>query len=464
VNDSANLIKKEINLIRLKKTARFKTALIYPNYYKIGMSNLGMHVIYDILNQRDDTLCERVFFEDKSRVCASLENNRQLAGFDILAFSISYELDYINFFHILRRVFKEIKTKKRPAMPLVIVGGAVTAVNFHALSEFCDVIFIGESEEPLAAFMDKLSLSGSFNSKDKKDVFLKEIARIVGVFVPGISNPEKVKPAMVKDVNKYPAASKIITPAAEFANMFLIEISRGCPHHCNFCVSGSISGNFRPRSFEVITSLIDKGLRHTSKIGLVAAAVTDHPKIREISEYLLKNKARISVSSLRVENVSPEVLKALALSGQTTITFAPEAGSDALRFKLNKRITNQQIIDKIILTKKCGLKRIKLYFMVGLPQETTKDIICIAQLIKTASRILPLKINIGIFVPKPLTVFSSAVMEDKRSIMAKLKLLRSNITGCRPRVRFTLPNIKEAQLEALFCRAEENFFDGFLFK
>jgi radical SAM superfamily enzyme YgiQ (UPF0313 family) len=192
--------------------------------------------------------------------------------------------------------------------------------------------------------------------------------------------------------------------------------------------------------------------------------VTDHPKIKEITEYLLKRKARISVSSLRIENVQPEILRALALGGQTTITFAPEAGSDSLRFKLNKRITNKQIIDKLILTKKCGIKKIKLYFMIGLPQETEKDILSIAQLIKTASRILPLKINIGIFVPKPLTPFSSAVIEEKKSIISKLKLLRSEIVACKPGIRFTLPSIKEARLEAIFCRADENFFTEFLSK
>ncbi len=459
-SSTASFLNKEISLLTLKKNARINTALIYPNSYSVGMSNLGMHKVYDILNSREDTLCERVFFEKKRRQPQSIENRRNLRSFDLLAFSISYELDYLNFFEIMRRIFPEEDIRKRPLMPLIIAGGIVNSVNFQALSKFCDCIFVGEAEESLPEFMNILSDSKNINTQKKKKDFLRQVSSINGVFVSGISDEQKVRSVFVKDLDKYPTTSKILTPFTEFSNTFLIEISRGCPWRCNFCVTGALYSKFRPRSFEIIKELIDDGLRYTNKIGLMAAAITDHPQIDKILEYLLKKKALVSVSSLRVETVGELLLKALAASGQKTITFAPEAGSDALRFSLNKKITNKQILDKIYLSKRCGIKKLKLYFMIGLPREQEQDIQAIVQLAKDAAMILPLRLNIGIFVPKPQTLFAKAAFAEKKQLLTKFKFLRRNFSGSR-NILLNLTGFAEAKLEWLFSQADECFFSNY---
>ena len=451
------LINKEINLVTLKKNASISAALIYPNSYSIGMSNLGIHTVYNILNSRADTLCERVFFEKKRRQPQSMESRRILRSFDLLAFSISYELDYLNFFKLMLQIFPQDDISKRPLMPLVIAGGIVNSVNFRSLSKFCDCIFVGEAEVILPEFMDVLSGFENINTKEKKKNFLQKVAKIGGIFVPGVTDEQKLKDAFIQEVDKYPTSSKILTKDTEFSNTFLIEISRGCPWRCKFCVTGAIYNKFRPRSFEVIKKQIDIGLEYTNKIGLMGAAITDHPQIDKIVEYLLKSNALISVSSLRVETVGEQLLRALAVSGQKTITFAPEAGSDSLRFYLNKKITNKQILDKIYLSKKCGIKKIKLYFMIGLPNETDDDIQAIVQLAKDASEILPLRLNVGIFVPKPQTMFAGAEFAKKKQLLTKFKFLRKNFSKSR-NIQLSLGGIAEAKLEWLFSHGNGDFF------
>ncbi|MFH1094475.1 MAG: radical SAM protein [Candidatus Omnitrophota bacterium] len=448
---------KEISLVTLKKNALINAVLIYPNSYSVGMSNLGVHTVYNILNSREDTLCERVFFEKKRKQPQSLENKRNLRSFDLIAFSISYELDYLNFFKLMSQIFPEDDIRKRPFMPLVISGGIVNSVNFKPLSKFCDCIFIGESEESLPEFMDILSGFENINTLQKKINFLKKAASINGVFVPGVSDEKKVKGSFIKRLDEYPTSSKFITPFTEFSNTFLIEISRGCPWKCNFCITGALCGKFRPRSFEVIKKQIDEGLQYTNKIGLMGAAITDHPQIDKIIDYLLRKKALISVSSLRIETAGEMLLKALADSGQKTITFAPEAGSDSLRFSLNKRITNKQILEKIVLSKKCGIKKVKLYFMIGLPHETDTDILAIVQLAEAASMILPLRLNVGIFVPKPQTIFAQHAFVKKKQCLDKFKLLKRNFSASK-NIILSHSSFTEAKLEWLFSRADEDFF------
>lgn len=457
----SSFINKEISLLTLNKNASINAALIYPNTYSVGMSNLGMHSVYNILNSREDVLCQRVFFDKKRKQPQTIENKGNLRSFDLLAFSISYELDYLNFFKLMRQIFPENDIAWRPLMPLVIAGGIINSVNYQPLSKFCDCIFIGEAEETLPEFMDILSGFGNINTYEKKQNFLQKISLINGIFVPGITESKEVSASFVRNVNDYPTSSKIITSQTEFSNTFVIEISRGCPWKCKFCVTGSVYNKFRPRSFGIIKQQIDEGMQYTNKIGLMGAAITDHPKINEIVEYLIKKEALISVSSLRVETVSELLLRTLAKSGQKTITFAPEAGSDSLRFSLNKKITNEQIIEKIILSKKCGIKKIKLYFMIGLPNESDEDILAIVQLAKDASKILPLRLNIGIFIPKPKTIFCKALFAEKKEIIAKAKLLRKQLLDSK-NIILSFSSFSEARLEYLFSHADADFFSNHL--
>ncbi|MDD5746824.1 MAG: radical SAM protein [Candidatus Omnitrophica bacterium] len=449
----------EVNTVCLKKNARYNVALIYPNTYSLGMSNLGVHAVYGLLNDRQDTLCERFFVDPACREMLSIESNRPLKSFDILAFSISYELDFLNFFAVLRSLGLSAPREQRPVMPLIIVGGAVNAFNVAPLSRFSDAIFSGEAEESLPVFMDALADSGRISAYAAKERFLRSVAGEKGIFVPGFSAPEQAAPRFCAEIDAFATGSKIITPRTEFSNMFLIEVSRGCPWHCRFCVTGAVCGSFRPRKLETLVPLIEQGLRYTSKIGLVGAAVSDYPQIDELASLLRERKARISVSSLRVETTRESLLSALADSGQRTITFAPEAGSERLRRSLNKNISDDQLLDKVALAKHCGIEKIKLYFMVGLPGEEESDITAIAALAKRVRKILPVRLNVGIFVPKPKTPFAREKFADKPVLSRRLTALKRQLRS-EKNISVQTSGILEAAKEALFASADENFFNG----
>ncbi|MBU0634160.1 MAG: B12-binding domain-containing radical SAM protein [Candidatus Omnitrophica bacterium] len=452
------LLRSEINLVPLKKNAQFKTVLIYPNSYHIAMSNLGFQAIYYCLNQRLDTVCERYFYSPTDNTLQSLEYRHSLKSFDIIAFSLCYELDYYNAHRLLKRLGLNKNREDRPHMPLVIIGGMVNAINFMPLSKFADAVFVGEAEESLLQFMDVLSRYKNLGSKDKKESFLNEIGAIEGIFVPGINHANSVKPQHIRDLNKFCTASKILSSKTEFANMFLIEISRGCPHRCNFCVTGCVFGKFRSRSLEAILKNVDFGMQYTNKIGLIGASISDYPDIDALAFELEKRKAVVSVSSLRMETVRPELLSLLSSSGQRTVTFAPEAGAESLRYSLNKKISNQAILDKIRMAKVCGIKIVKLYFMIGLPGEKDKDVEKIILFSAQAARILPIKLNIGIFIPKPKTPFENELLAEKEVIMARIKFLRHNLSG-KKNIAFRISGYSEARKEFELSFADENFFD-----
>ncbi len=454
-------INKEINTVPLKKTARFKVALIYPNSYYVGMSNLGLQSIYDQLNKRPDTLCCRFFYDPRKRRLLSLESRSAVKSFDIVAFSISFEGDYLNFFRILSNAGLLEKRAKRQAMPLILTGGVVNSFNFLPLSKFNDLLFVGEAEDSLPEFMDKLAASAPINSLKGKNKFLNELTQIEGIFIPGISDKDKVKVRYTKDLNLHPTSSKILTPLTEFSNTFLVEISRGCPWRCNFCVTGAVFDRYRPRNLDVLKAEIEFGLKFTSQVGLVGAAISDYPEIEGLVSFLRRKKAKVSVSSLRMNSVTPELLSLLSESGQKTVTFAPEAGSQSLRQQINKKITDEKILEKINLAKKSGIKKIKLYFMIGLPREEEADILEILKLVKSASSILPLKLNLGIFVPKPKMVFSEQNVLDKKILSSRLKFLRRNL-GDLKNIEIKTAGIKAAEQAALFSKADEGFFENYL--
>jgi len=460
-NKAKGVNNKEINTVALNKNARFKVALIYPNTYSVGMSNLGFQTIYYQLNKRQDTLCERFFYERGKKEFLSIETKNSLRSFDILAFSISFELDYFNVLNILRDIELCLDREGRPHMPLIVAGGIVNSFNFLPVSKFSDAVFVGEAEESLAEFMDGLTAHKHINSKPQKDKVLAQLAQIKGVFIPGISNQDLISARYIEDVTLYPASTKILSPGAEFSNTFLVEVSRGCPWQCYFCVTAAVGGRFRPQRLDILKKEIDFGLQYTAKIGLVGTAVSDHPEIDNLIFYLKKRKARISVSSLRVETVKANLLTALAAGGQRTVTFAPEAGSESLRFSLNKKITDQEILDKITLAKECGIKKIKLYFMIGLPNETEQDIEAIINLTELAACILPVNLNIGIFVPKPKTPWANERFADRGLLATRLKYLKRNLQGKRI-IKVNSMSLKQAMQESLLAFADENFLDKYL--
>jgi len=433
VKEARQRLDKERGTVCKDWGGRIHIALIYPNSYHLGMSNLGFQTIYRLLNSYDNIVCERVFWEtrkDKAEEPISLESQRPLPDFDVLAFSISYELDYFNVIQLLKvsgiPVFASDRDERHP---LVIAGGPSITANPMPLSPFFDCFAIGEGETILPRFIDVLTEG----IEDKKDKSLKALASVPGVYVPTIRSGKPVKRQWLKDLDSVATTSVILTPDTEFSDMYLIEIARGCGWGCRFCLAGF---QFRPFRFHTLESLlkqVENGLKYTNKIGLLAAAVSDHPEIGELAYALHRLDVELSVSSLRFRPFSQAVLKALAKSGAQTITLAPEAGSERLRRIINKCVTENDIIAAVDSIAKQGIKQIKLYFMIGLPTETDADIDEIINLTLSLKERLEgtltrLTITVEPFVPKAGTPFQWLAMERADVLSHRVNLIKNSLT------------------------------------
>ena len=437
-----------------------KIALAYPNTYHVGMSNLGVHQIYSILNSRADTVCERVFLPDEEDIdeynktgtkLFSLESKRPLKEFDILAFSVSFEQDYVNILEILDLSgIPVLKRDRSDGDPLVILGGACSFFNPEPLTDFIDAVIVGEGEEVVAEFIDAYR-----ESRDKDRLaLLRAVGRIPGVYVPEFydviynvdgtlkerkvivsSAPERIVKRTVKDINRMPAATVILTPNTEFSDMYLSEVTRGCGRHCRFCMAGYIYLPPRNLSIDGAKSQAAKADDLCGKIGLVGAALSDYP---DIGEACAEIKGGVSVSSLRADSVSEELIDRLAKSGHKTIAIAPEAGSERLRNVINKGITEADILHAADMIFGRGIPNLKLYFMMGLPTETYEDVDAIISLAgmvrevqlkhaRNAGRIGVITLSVNSFVPKPFTPLQWEPMESVESLNKKQRYLEKAV-------------------------------------
>jgi radical SAM superfamily enzyme YgiQ (UPF0313 family) len=404
--------------------------LIYPNSYYLGMSNLGFQTIYGILNSYDNIVCERVFWEpgkDKAEEPISLESQRPLTDFDVLAFSISYELDYFNVIQVLKASGIPLYASDRDGKhPLVIAGGPCITANPMPLSAFFDCFAIGEGEAILPRFIE--ILTGGIEGK--KDKLLRALASAPGVYVPALYDGRPVKRQWLKDLDSIATTSVILTPDTEFSDMYLIEIARGCGRGCRFCLAGFQFRPFRYRRLESLVRQAENGLKHSNRIGLLAAAVSDYPEIGELAYMLHRMDAELSVSSLRFRPFSQALLKALAKSGAQTIALAPEAGSERLRHVINKCVTEDDITAAVDQIAEQGIKQIKLYFMIGLPTETDSDIdeiirLSLALRDRTEGKLTRLAITVEPFVPKAGTPFQWLAMADEDMLTHRLNRIKS---------------------------------------
>ena len=459
------LLSKEIGYVRKPHGGKLRVALIFPNTYFVGMSNLGFQTVYKLFNAEDDIVCERVFLPPKTELAAqvasgapllTLESQTPVGDFDVVAFSVSFEWDYTNVLTLLRLAGLPLRTEARTHRhPLVVIGGAVTFVNPEPLALFADAIAAGEGEALIpsllrafqgasdrADLLRRLATERGFYIPSFYDVRYADDGTIVA-FVPkaGTEAPSVVKKAALKTTEAVdPPATMIFTPDTEFGSRFLVEVVRGCANLCRFCWAGY---NYLPvRAFpkDRILELAERARPHANRVGLVSIALCDHPEIEEILVRLAAMGYSISPASLRLDDITPRLVGLLRESGERTITIAPETGSDRLRRVINKTITNDEILASAEMIFASGIENLKLYYMIGLPTETDEDLVAIRDLtlqlrdimLKHGRRRGQLGRIVGSvnpLVPKPGTAYQWLPMENDSSIERKIQRMRGLMAG-----------------------------------
>jgi len=432
---------------------RLPVALIYPNSYYIGMSNLGLHTIYSLLNSHSEVVCERAFWEKENRVqqlpTLCLESQRPLSDFAVLAFTITYELDYLNVGQILKTSGIPLYAADRDERhPLVIAGGPCIMANPLPLSPFFDCLCIGEAEPILPAMLPVLSegIGG------KRNDLLKALASLPGVYVPQYYSGNRVVRQWVRNLDDFPVASTILTPDTELGDLYLIEVERGCNWGCRFCLVSNAFSPMRFRSIDKLIAQAELGLKYRKRLGLVGPAVSDHPQIEELIVTLCQMGAGLSISSLRVKPLPRLVLEQLAKGGAKTIALAPEAGSQRLRQLIKKSIAEDDILEAADRVAGQGIKQLKLYFMIGLPSETDEDIEEIVNLALRCKAVLDkrqtgcrLTLNIAPFVPKAGTPFQWLPMESLATLNRRLSRLKNSLPPKGIKLKSESPAWSEVQ-------------------
>jgi radical SAM superfamily enzyme YgiQ (UPF0313 family) len=421
------------------KQARLRIALVFPNTYYVGMSNLGFQLIYRLFVQHPEVRCERFFLPDpvghgpaQIGGLRSIESGELLGAFDCIAFSLSFETDYLNVVSMLALSgIPVLRSERAPGVPLLVAGGVAVSMNPEPLAEFFDLFMPGEAEAVLPEFLSQ-ALECMQHGRTRR-LHAEDFEHICGIYVPGRVSPlydgermvgmqgasQAGLPVTIRrpaDLNTCHGSSCILTPHTQFADMALVEVSRGCPRRCRFCAVGSLYPPYRMRSLENLTTEIEPFLQHGIKIGLLGAAVSDHPDLEPLMRSIVERGGKVSIASLRADALTPDMIGLLAASGHGTFTIAPEAATQRLRNVLGKGVSHGDIMRAAEMFAAGGVTDIRLYFMIGLPNECDEDIEAIADLaIEIAARyrsacggrdrLRRLTLSISPFVPKPFTPF-----------------------------------------------------------
>jgi radical SAM family uncharacterized protein len=468
IQKAKGILEKERGAVQKTWGGKITICLLYPNAYHVGMSNLGFQTLYRILNADDDVVCERAFlpepedlqeYRNTQTPLFSLESQKFLSSFDILAFSISFENDFLNILTLLELAHIPPESRLRDdRYPWVIAGGVAVFLNPEPVSEFFDLFILGEAEEVIGEFLTVCRQTLSDKKKKEKDDFLKNLGGVEGVYVPKFYRvtyaengkieamdpepgfPKKVKRRWVSKLDQFPTQSTLFTPDTEFKEMALVEVNRGCPRGCRFCAACFVYHPFRNRSLSSLESIAKEALSREHRIGLTGTAVSDHPKLLPLCQSILSQRGGISLSSLRVDAVTASLVQCLREGEDRTVAIAPEAGSERLRKMLKKGYPEEEILKSIDILVGNGLSQIKCYFLIGLPSETDEDVKEILLLAKRIRhQILSnqehrekrwrLILSVNPFIPKPGTPFQWAPLEEAGELKKKLKMIQKGVRG-----------------------------------
>jgi radical SAM superfamily enzyme YgiQ (UPF0313 family) len=466
---------------------KISVCLIYPNSYHAGMSNLGFQTVYGHLNRQFDVVCERAFLPDSRELAEyrggrssllSCETQRPLSDFDVIAFSVSFETDYLNIPRILDLArISSFSAGRTSSDPLVIGGGAALFLNPEPVAEFLDMICVGEAEVIIPGLLELLRDSAGL----ERAGMLAEAALLPGIYVPSLyeieydgqsvaaikpkqPQPPCVSRAWCEDLDAMRTGSEIFTPATEFSGIHLLELSRGCPRGCRFCAAGFIYAPYRQRSLDSMRKQAMEALSDGRKIGLVGAAVGDFKGIGELCRDIGAAGGRVTVASLRIDALDEEMVRVLVASGHKTISLAPEGPSQRLRNLVRKGIDTSQILSACERLIEYDILNLKLYFIIGLPTENMADLEEMAELVDEIRRLVTDKgranrrlgqvtLSVNPFVPKPFTPFQWCGMTPLAELGKRADFLRQAL-GKMPNVRLQVEGLKDASLQALLARGD----------
>ena len=460
------ILAKEKGAIRKDWGGKLSVALAFPNHYRLGMSNLGIQIVYRLLNERTDVVAERFFLPEGREMSLylrsgesllSMESQTPFNNFDLAAFSLSFENDYANVLQMLEMGKIPLLSGERTKQnPFIMAGGVASFLNPEPLAPFMDFFLLGEAETNLDPFVDAFLEFGS-NVFERGDILLHLAKNVPGLYVPSLYEPAYKKNGTLKHflpleknvpekVKALPSAeggfagggmplSCITTPDTEFGDRVLMEVGRGCGHACRFCAAGYIYRPPRVYEESKLCQGLATALKRGSQVGLVSAAVSDTPGIEDLVAMILDRGGRFSVSSLRAESLTRGLLEHLKNSGQKTVAIAPEAGSQRLRNIINKHLTEEQIIEAVRMISSISDFSIRLYFLMGLPTETPHDVNEISELVKrikhhmvkesaARGKIGRIKLSVNCFIPKPFTPFQWFPMEEAGSLKKKQQRLK----------------------------------------
>ena len=496
VQKPARYVGGEYNqIIKDKKDVDVRVAFCFPDTYEIGMSNIGMRILYGVMNEMSGVWCERVFapwgdMEDKMRAHGlplwALESHDAVRDFDLVAFTLGYEMCYSNVLNMLELAQIPLLSKDRGGLENIVFAGGVCAVNPEPLADFIDFFSVGEGEESTPEIIE------CYRAAKKQGLtkleFLHEVAKIEGVYVPSFYThtyhedgtlaaitpepgaPERVKKRIVQDMNTAYFPTKTIVPSTQIVHdRSNLEIFRGCIRGCRFCQAGFCYRPIRAKSADVlckqaIESLEDSG---NSEITLASLSTSDYRELEALADGLLDycepRKINLSLPSLRADNFSRELMMRIQKVRKSGLTFAPEAGTQRLRDAINKNVTEEEILSTCATAFSGGWNNVKLYFMLGLPTETDEDVLGIAELVYKViltwkehavnkKRGLRVHVATAYFVPKPHTPFQWEKQITPQEYLRRCHLLKSHFYSKSIEYDYHAPDL--SQLEAVFARGD----------
>lgn len=483
-----------------KHTVKCRFAFCFPDTYEIGMSNLGVRILYDVLNRQPDIWCERVYapwtdmtarMEEYKLPLSAVESGDPVRDFDLVGFSMHYELCYTTVLRMMKLADIPIYSKDRDDNCPIIIGGGPCTYNAEPVADFFDLFNIGEGEEMLVELSElymKMKADGSYT---RKSYLLTAARTIKGIYVPSLYTvtynddgtiaaytpneegvPEKVTKRIVGDMDAAPYPEKLIMPYIETVHdRIVLEVYRGCIRGCRFCQAGMVFRPIREKSPEKLCSLAKCLYENTGyeEISLISLSISDYSRLTELTEGLLswtdEKHVSLSLPSLRVDSFSEELMDRISSVRTGGLTFAPEAGTQRLRDVINKNVTEEDVMRSMRIAFKGGKSNVKLYFMDGLPTENDDDIRGIAELSKKVIDTyfsLPkeerprggvsVTISVSCFVPKPFTAFQWEKQDTAEELLRKQELLKSCITDRR--IRYTYHDFKVSRLEGVFARGD----------